>query len=261
MNAPRSSRPILAHEALGAGPPVLFIHGFLLARALWTSAATAVARHHHRAVLPDLRGHGATPPIDACSIADHADDCADLLDHLGIGEPAVVVGLSMGGIIAMEFFARYHTRVRAIALVDCRLAPETAAGRPVREAMARTALESGSLAAGGSLLDLAFAPEAPAALRDQWRAILERQPPMGIAAGARALADRPDHMPTAARVDVPTLVVCGEQDAITPVDLMRGIAQAIPDSRFRTIPDAGHLTPIEQPALFHRILLEFLGSL
>jgi len=256
-----ADRPILAHDDLGAGPPVVLLHGFMLSRALWAHAAPDIAHRGWRAIVPDLRGFGDTPPVPSCSMADHADDCAALLEHLGIREPVVVVGLSMGGLLALEFFARHRARVRALGLIDCRVAGETPEGRVVRETTARAALEQGSRAAGEKMFSILFGPGVSESLRARWLAILERTPPQGAAAGARALADRADHTATLARIDVPTLVVCGEHDAITPVELMRSIASRIPGACFEIIPGAGHMTPVERPAEFNKILGGFLGSL
>ena len=244
----------------GDGPPVLFIHGFPLDGTLWHPTAERLAGLH-RSIMPDLRGHGRSSVAESMTIARYADDLVQVLDALAVREPVVVVGLSMGGIIAFDLFRRHRARLRALGIVDARANEEPPEGVARRHALADLVLREGSRAAAEAMIGPLFAPGVAADLRRTWYDRMAATPPAGVAAAARALAAREDSRPTLPRIDCPTLVVAGEQDAITPVDLMREIHAQIGGSRFALIPGAGHLPPVEQPDRFARVLLEFLRSL
>lgn len=250
----------LHYETIGEGEPILFIHGFPLCGAMWRPTARRLPAGW-RAVLPDLRGHGRSDASDRVTIARFADDLAALLDVLGETRPAVVCGLSMGGIIAFEFFRRYRAHTRALILADTRATPEPPEGVERREAMARAALERGAAAVVDMMFDQVFARSAPRSLKDEWRVIMNATPPAGVAAAALALAGRPDSNPTLAKIDCPTLVVCGESDEITPPAGMRTIHEAIGGSNFALIPGAGHVPPLEAPEAFAAAVGEFLRTL
>ncbi len=241
--------------------PVLYAHGSYVSGEMWKEAAEGLDGETWRSIVPDLRGHGRSSVSDSVTIADFADDCAALLDALGERRPVVFVGLSMGGIIAFEFFRRHRRRLRALVLVDTRPTPETPEGAIAREQLAQDALARGSRAAADALIDLAFAPDAPASLKSRWRNVIETTPPRGVAATARALATRADSRPTLPAIDVPTLIVVGEKDQITPVGIAQEMHAAIPGSRLDITPGAGHMTPVEQPGAFQRTLAAFLDSL
>lgn len=227
---------------------------------MWLHVAEAL-KERYLSVIPDLRGHGRTPPHSQVSMASFADDLAALLDHLRIWEPIVLVGLSMGGMIGFEFFRRYRPRVRALVLCDTRAIadPPDAAAR--REELARKVLAEGSHVAADAMVPKLFAPSTPQAIRDRWHAIMSANPPEGVAAAARALAHRPDSTATLATINCPTLYVCGEFDELTPPDMMRDLHLATPGSQFVLIPRAGHMPPVEQPEAFNQALAGFVDSL
>lgn len=248
------------YESHGTGAPILFVHGFPLSGVMWRETIRALSPNW-RCIVPDLRGHGRTQPTTEMSIARYADDLAGLLTAIGETRPVVLVGLSMGGIIALEFFRRYRPRLRALVLADARANAEPPEGLPKREATARTALEQGSRAVADLMIGSILAPGAAPALRDEWHAIMSSTPPAGVAAAARALAGRADSWATLPQIDVPTLVVSGESDALTPPDSMREIHARISGATFVSIANAGHLPPVEQPEAFNATLRSFLASL
>lgn len=246
-------------QTWGAGDPLVFVHGFPLSGEMWHATATALADAWW-CLVPDLRGHGRSAASPTVTIAQFADDLAALLDAFGERRPVVLVGLSMGGIILFEFYRRHRDRVRALVLCDTRPYAETDEGRARRETIAEAALRDGSAAAAALLAGGLFAPTAPAELVDHWRAVMAATPPIGLAAAARALADRPDSVTTLPTIDCPTLLVFGEADALTPVEIGRQMQHAIAGSSLEVIPAAGHLPPVEQPAHFTRVLREFLAK-
>lgn len=247
-------------EVAGDGPPILFVHGFPLTGEMWRPTVERLGAGW-RSIVPDLRGHGRSGVSEKVTIKQFADDLAAMLDGLGERRPAVVVGLSMGGVIAFELYRRHRARIRALVLSDTRANAETEEGAARREIVAQTALREGSRAAADLLVKGLLAAEAPAELREHWHAVIARTAPAGIAAAARALAQRPESISTLPRIDCPTLVVCGAADELTPPELMREMCAKIPGGRFELIAEAGHMPPVEQPDAFACVLRAFLAAL
>jgi len=185
------------------------------------------------------------------------------LDAAGV-TAAVVCGLSMGGYVALALYERFRDRVRGLVLADTRAAADDDAGRARRLETAR-AVESGgapALAAlAGSLVPKLIAPRT-SAVRTELVAWLQREiaaaPPAGIAAAQRGMAARPDRTPLLQRIAVPTLVLVGEEDEITPPAESLVLLNRIPGARLVTIAGAGHLSNLEQPEAFNGALREFL---
>ncbi len=246
-------------EATGDGPPVLFVHGFPLSGEMWRPTVQRLSGL--RCIVPDLRGHGRSDATPDATISIYADDLAALLDGLGETRPVALVGLSLGGIIAFEFFRRHRRRLRALAIVDARAAAETPEGAARREAMIADVLREGSRAAAAAMIDNLFAAGVDPALRQTWHDVMAGTPPVGVVAAIRAIRDRPDALPLLAKIDCPALVVVGEHDAITPPEMLREIHAAIPGARFELIRGAGHMPPVEQPDRFAQVLAGFLAEL
>ncbi len=239
---------------------VLFVHGFPLSGEMWSRTPEAIS-DHWACIVPDLRGHGRTPPAERVSIESLARDLWRTLDLLGVLGPPVIVGLSLGGIVAFEMFRQNRSGVRALVLCCTRSNPEPPEGVARREAMAQAALTKGSGIVADMMIGPLFAPGFDERVREEWRARMARTPPLGIAATARALGARPDSGPTLAAIDVPTLVVAGEHDTITPPEGLLAIHDRIAGSRFEMIAGCAHMPPVEQPDAFARVLGGFLDSL
>jgi len=247
----------IAYRDEGAGQPILFIHAFPLHGVMWERQVAAFSPHH-RVIAPDLRGLGASARgSGASSLDQHADDMAALLGHLAI-ENATVAGLSMGGYISFALWRRHRERVAALILADTRAGADSEEGRQGREKNARLAEEQGPSAIADQMLPKLLSPNAPAALRDQVRAIIESNDRAGIAAALRAMAARPDSTPLLATIDVPTLVIVGAEDALTPPSEAEAMFNAIPGCRLAEIPGAGHLSNVEAPEAFNAEVTEFL---
>lgn len=249
----------LHYQIVGDGEPMLLIHGFPLSGQMWQPAAERLSGC--KCIIPDLRGHGRSDASPQVTIERFSDDLAELLDAIGESRPTVVCGLSMGGVIAFDFFRRYRRRVRALVLTDCRPNAETEEDREQREKLARAVLRSGSRVAADTMIERLFGPAADATLKANWRDVMAAQSPIGVAAAARALASRPDPIPTLRQIDVPTLLIFGEEDVITPPQLAQEMRAAIRGSRLVLIPQAGHLPPVEQPDRFAAALQAFLKTL
>jgi 3-oxoadipate enol-lactonase len=248
-------------DDVGDGEPVVFVHGFPLNRRMW-QAQTAAFAGTHRVIAPDLPGFGesvAGPPIAAMD--GYADDLVNLLDLRNVAEPVTVCGLSMGGYVAFEFLRRHRARVARLILCDTKAAADTPEKRIDRERSAQEVLERGSEEIAqkmpSSLLGertLAERPAVVAAVRDMI-AECRRE---AVAAAQRGMARRADSSDLLSGIDVPTLVLCGEDDVLTPVAEMRAMAEAIPNASFAVIPLAGHLAPLENADSFNGAVRRFL---
>jgi pimeloyl-ACP methyl ester carboxylesterase len=247
----------MAYRDEGAGQPILFIHAFPLHSALWERQIAAFAAHD-RVIAPDLRGLGASARgSGAASLDQHADDLDALLGHLGITS-ATIVGLSMGGYIAFALWRRHRERIGALILADTRAGADTEEGKQGRENNAQLAEAQGAGAIADQMLPKLLAPNAPAVLRDEVRAMIESNDRAGIAAALRAMAARPDSTPLLATIDVPTLVLVGSEDALTPPSEAEAMFNAIPGCRIAQLPGAGHLSNLEAPEAFNAQLADFL---
>jgi 3-oxoadipate enol-lactonase len=252
----------LAYDVQGEGPPVLLLHAFPLGLAMWDAQVSAL-RGQHQVIRFDDRGFGASPPGDGLlSMERIADDAAALLDHLGIAR-AVVCGLSMGGYAAFAMVRRHADRLRALVLADTRAAADTPEGRESRAALAQKVLREGAVAAAEAFVPKLLGettkrdrPQVVARVRE----MVLGNPPRGIADALAGLAARADSTPTLREIRVPTLVVCGEEDALTPPADAEALQRGIAGSRLVLIPRAGHLTNVEDPDAFNRAFLGFLGE-
>lgn len=249
----------------GQGRPVLLVHGFPLDCALWDEQLVGLA-DLGRLIAPDLRGFGASRSARTAnlSIEQFADDLAHLLDALRISEPVVFCGLSMGGYIAFEFVRKYADRLRGLVLCDTRAAADTPETKAARRTMASRVIEQGPQFVIEAMLPRMFSPRTPAerpGAVDRWKEMVRRCPPETIAAASLAMGERRDSTELLPAIRCPTLFVVGADDVTSPPEEMRAMAAAVPKSRFAVIPDAGHLTPIENPAGFNAVLGDWLNGL
>jgi pimeloyl-ACP methyl ester carboxylesterase len=257
-------------EDHGAGRPWLFLHGFPLDRTMWRGQLEALDSIGRR-IAPDLRGFGASHAarVDVerdeqgravLSMAALADDAIELLHALSITQPVTVVALSMGGYIAWQLWHRHRSRLAGLVLCDTRAAadaPEQAAGR---EKLRELVLRDGPRVAAETMLPRLFGPTSrrdQAALIEATRALILAAPAETIAAASLGLARRPSFEPWLEQVDLPALVVCGSEDAISPPDEMRAFAARMPDATFVEIEGAGHMAPLERPDAFNQALTEW----
>jgi pimeloyl-ACP methyl ester carboxylesterase len=191
----------------------------------------------------------------------YADDLAALLDTLGVDD-VVLCGLSMGGYVIFEFLRRWRSRVRGLILIDTRAEADGAEARRARDTMAAAARESGAEAVAEAMLPKVLSAaslEHDAATAERIRGIMAATPVAGLVGALAAMRDRHDStglLPTLG--GLPTLIIVGEEDTITPPDTARRMATAIPGARLVVIPGAAHVPPVEQPAETTSVIREFL---
>ncbi|MFD1661142.1 alpha/beta fold hydrolase [Streptomyces caeni] len=253
----------LAYEDKGTGTgrlPLVLVHGHPFDRTMWAPQLTAFARTR-RVIAPDLRGYGASPVVPGVTPpARFADDIAALLDDLGV-ERFVLAGLSMGGQIAMECWARFPERIAGLVLADTFPQPDTEEGRRARYATAERLLHEGMRGYADEVLYRMVAPYADADVAAHVHRMMTAAPPRGAAAALRGRAERPDYRDLLTRVTVPALVVVGEDDTYTPVADAEAMHAALPDSTLHVVAGAAHLPNLERPEEFNKALGEFLARL
>jgi len=246
----------------GREKTLVLIHGFPLDRRLWAAQARGFAALA-RVVAPDLRGHGKSEvPPGPLTMDQHADDLVALLDHLEIRR-AVVGGLSMGGYITLAFWRRHPDRVQGLILADTRAEPDSAAAQAGRTTAIAWVQQIGAAAYADEMLPRLLAPGnlSNAKIVDAARKIMAEQPMTGIVGALGGLRDRADSRATLPTIAVPTLVIVGEADGITPPADAQAMTVLIPGARLAVIPNAGHLSPLENPRTFNTAVRAFLREL
>jgi 3-oxoadipate enol-lactonase len=244
----------------GAGPPVVLLHGFPFDHTLWDPQVAGLGPGF-RVVAYDARAHGRSAGAGApFAFEDFVDDLLGLLDGLRI-DRAILVGLSMGGYVALRFAEREPARVRALVLSDTKSAADGDEARLARAAGARKVRESGVAAFADGFLPKALARRTIAERPDvvaKVRGMILGCSAAGIAGTLVAMAGRTDTTASLGRTRVPTLVLVGAEDALTPPADARALAGAIPGASLVEIPGAGHLPNLEEPGAFGAALLPFL---
>jgi pimeloyl-ACP methyl ester carboxylesterase len=256
----------VAYDDVGGGLPVVLLHAFPLARAMWRPQVEAL-RNDYRLIVPDLRGFGGTSGFSETvppSIEQMADDVAALLAALRLTEPVVLGGLSMGGYVALAFARKHPGWLRGLVLADTRAEPDTAEGKANRDKMIAFARNHSAADVIDQLLPKLLSettrsqrPEVVAEVRQ----LAAAQTPTGIIGALEAMRDRPDATAWLGQIDVATLVLVGADDTLTPPSLAETLAARIQGARLEIIPGAGHLSNLEQPDAFNQAVRAFLRTL
>jgi pimeloyl-ACP methyl ester carboxylesterase len=268
MKRARLSEVELAYVDRGSGVPVLLVHGFPLDHTMWDSQIETLA-DRCRVIAPDLRGFGSSTLADGDAengvlMDRYADDLAELLNAIQVREPVVLVGFSMGGYVAWQFLRKHRDRVRALVQCDTKAAADTEDARDTRLRMAENVAEWGSARIAemtGPKLLASGSFETQRNVVEEVRRLIERSSPAAIAAAQRGMAARPDMTSYLAGIDVPTLIIVGAADAISPPEEMRQIADAIPTAEYIEIPASGHMTTMANPEAVNEALRSFVAKL
>jgi 3-oxoadipate enol-lactonase len=251
----------IGHETQGEGPALVFVHGLGATSNVWHAQRTTLSKYY-QVIVYDRSGCGRSQKSPAgYSVEAWADELAGLLDVLAIPS-AVIVGHSLGSMIAQRFAAKYAQRVRALILAggEAELGPEA---RSILTERARTIEAHGLLAAADPWLSAVLSPatrEANPALAGLLREMFLGNDGRTYALHCLALRDgsvRSDHR----NIRCPTLLTVGDQDLVTPLSWQREIAAGIANSRIRIIPNTAHMTMLESPAVFNTAVLDFLATL
>jgi 3-oxoadipate enol-lactonase len=240
----------------GLGPAVVLIHGYPLDGAMWSGVARAMATGL-RILKPDLPGHGENAAPATESIEGQADFLEAILAELP--GPVGLAAFSMGGYAALALMKRRPEKVRALALVDTRAGADDEAGRVKRDEAIAVVRAGGVAPIAQAMIGKLLSPEGlkRADLVERANRIMTRQKPETVAADLAAMRGRADQTASLSSIAVPTLVVVGELDTLTPPSESQAITAAIPGARLIVVPGAGHLAPMERPRAVAAALSEF----
>ena len=251
------------YEILGEGPDLVLLHPFPTNHRFWMGVADMLASRY-RLIAYDLRGHGdSTPGAGPATMEKHAGDLARLCDVNKVSK-AIFAGVSVGGYVLFEFWRRHRERVAALILSDPRASADTEEGRTARLKSAGEVQKNGPAAFLESMVPKLLGQHTRdnrPDLVEGARKMMAKMTAAGIVAIQQGMAARPDSVPTLATVNVPTLVLVGAEDTLTPPADAELIHQHIPGSRLEVIPNAGHLAIYEQRNSAGKVIREFLDDL
>jgi 3-oxoadipate enol-lactonase len=249
----------VCYQDRGRGKPVVLVHGFPLDSRMWEAQVEALS-DRYRVIAPDLRGFGQSQSDEPFTIASQADDLHSLLKDLG-ALPCALCGLSMGGYIALAFARSYSSDLKALALIDTRAEGDTEQGKQNRDKMIKLVREQGARAVADQMLPKLIAEQTAQHRQDiahKLRHIMESQSPRTIENALAALRDRDDYTRDLPGIRVPTLVLVGEHDAITPPSISEAMSKLIRHPTLVIIQRAGHMAPMEQPEDVTTVMRRFL---
>ena len=241
-------------------PVLVLIHAYPMGAAMWQPQMQDIPGW--RIVAPSMPGFEGRPLLRERSMDAYARDLLQVLDDMGI-ERAVFGGLSMGGYAVFGILRQAPERVAGLILADTRTSEDDAQRRAARERSITLARTSGPGAIATEMLPAilgatthARRPEVVAQVRD----LIERQPWETIAAALEAMMNRPDSTADLAKAKVPTLIVVGEEDTVTPLSDAEHMHRTVARSTLATIPAAGHMANLEAPEAFNAAVRTFLGE-
>ncbi len=253
----------IAYWSQGDGPPVVLLHPFPVNHEFWLPVAEVLATRY-RVIMPDLRGHGDSGVGEGpATMEKHAVDIAGVMDDAEVGR-APLVGVSIGGYALFEFWRKHRGRVAALGLCNTKAQADGAEARAGRVQAANDVLQRGTEPFFESMLQKVMAKttrELRPDLVDGALRMMRKMSPEDVAQVQRGMAARPDSIETLKSINVPTLLVTGDEDAMTGVSEAELMRQRISGSQLRVIAKAGHYSAWEQPEEAARLLRQFLDGL
>jgi 3-oxoadipate enol-lactonase len=259
----RSRDAQIVYHVLGSGPPIVLLHPFPACHDFWLPVAQTFFTSY-QLILPDLRAHGDSDAGEGpATMQKHAADILAVLGDLDIGR-AAFIGVSIGGYILFELWRQQRGRIAALALCNTKAGPDTPEARAARLQSADDVLQRGTAAFLDSMIPKLLGATTRAARPDlvaAARGMMEKMSPEDIRAIQLGMADRPDSTPTLRTINVPTLIVTGDEDVVTGVAEAQPMQQHIPNSALRVIPKAGHYAAFERSEPVGVLLRQFLDGL
>jgi pimeloyl-ACP methyl ester carboxylesterase len=251
----------LWYSESGRGPTIVLVHGFPLDSRMWEAQVTTFSSRF-RVIAPDLRGFGGSAATDPFTMQSLADDLHGLLAKLN-ALPCILCGLSMGGYVALAYARKYPSDLRALGLIDTRAEADSPEGKANRNKMIDLVRTSGARAVADQMMAKLISDDSRQnnpAMVQKLRQIVDTCPPLTIEHALQAMRERDDQTAHLASISVPTLIVVGENDVLTPPDLSRAMHAQIRGSELVLIPNAGHMTPMETSQAFNGHLERFLAG-
>jgi len=253
--------PSVIESGNPSGIPIIFIHGFPFHSGMWKQQMEAFQNQSHfHAIAYDMRGFGNSPLHGQFFIENLADD---LIEFLGDKDgPVIACGFSMGGYVLLRAVAKEPNLFRGLILADTRAESDSDDAKLKRaKALYQIQIEDGLHQFTDAFLKQVFAAstfESNSAVVDEMRALILTQKKDAICTALLALAARVDSTPILSEIGVPTLVMTGEFDQLTPVAVGRSMHEKIKNSEYHSIQNAGHMAPLENSAAFNSFMFNFL---
>lgn len=263
MQRIKSGDAEIVYQVLGAGPSVVLLHPFPANHDFWLRVANALAARY-RLILPDLRGHGDSDLGEGpATMEKHAADIFHVMDDADVGR-APLIGVSIGGYVLFEFWRKHRARVAALGLCNTKAPADSSEARAARLQAANEVIERGTEPFFESMIPRLLGKttrETRPDLVEGALRMMRKMSPEDVAQVQRGMAERPDSVDTLKTINVPTLVVTGEEDALTGFNEAQRMHQHIPNVHLRVLPKAGHYSPWEQPEEAGRVLRKFLDGI
>jgi 3-oxoadipate enol-lactonase len=263
MRSIKSGDAEIAYRVQGEGPPLFLLHPFPVNHEFWLPVAAALATRY-RIILPDLRGHGDSElGAGPATMEKHAADIARVMDDAEV-DRAPFVGVSIGGYALFEFWKRHRERVTAMGLCNTKAPADSVEARNGRLQAANEVLERGTEPFFQSMVPKVFAKttrEMRPDLVEGALRMMRKMSPEDVAQVQRGMATRADSVEILKTINVPTLLVTGDEDILTGVNEAELMRQHIGGSELRVVAKAGHYTPWEQAEEVGKVLRQFLELL
>jgi pimeloyl-ACP methyl ester carboxylesterase len=262
-NRLRSDDAEIVYWILGNGPPVVLLHPFPANHEFWMPVAEELSSRY-RLIVPDVRGHGESEVGEGpATMAKHAADLLRVMEDAQVGR-APIIGVSIGGYILFELWRRHRDRVAPLGLFNTKAPADNVEARAGRLQAANDVVERGTEPFLQSMVPRLLGKttrETRPDLVDGALRMMRQMSPEDIAQVQRGMAERPDSINTLKTINVPTLLVTGDEDILTGINEAEFMRQHVSGSQLRVIAKAGHYSPWEQPAEASRLLRQFLDSL
>ena len=255
----------IAVHAYGTGTPVVLLHGFPLDASIWKPCCEKLAALGYSVFAPDLRGFGQSSQIEQpISLADLADDVEHVRAILIGDQPYILGGLSLGGYVAFEVWKRHRASLRALILSNTKPQADSDEAKQGRLAMADKALQESTWAAVSPMLAKLLSArtlEHDLATAQMVKEMMSRVPASTVAAIQRAMAARHDFSQQLASIKIPTLIVTGAEDPISPAADNQQWGSQIPTHRIEIIPQSAHLPQVEATEKLCEVISNFCANL
>jgi 3-oxoadipate enol-lactonase len=254
----------ISYDDLGEGSvPIIFLHGFPFDKSMWKEQLEFFSSSH-RVIAVDIRGFGkSTDEESSLSIDLFGNDLIHFMDALGF-EKAIICGLSMGGYIALNSYGRFANRFEALILCDTQCINDS------NEVTAKRLEAITKVEAGGpgefneDFVKKVFHPDSlteKKELVEELKVVVSANSQHIIAEGLRVLSGRSETCSTLAKISVPTLIICGREDEVTPLAQSESMQEAIDGAELQVVEKAGHVSNLEQPEVFNGYLQDFLSRI
>ncbi|MBK7379638.1 MAG: alpha/beta fold hydrolase [Ignavibacteriales bacterium] len=244
-------------------PSIIFIHGFPFDHSMWNNQVEEL-KDKYFCVTYDVRGLGASPAGDGqYTLESFVDDLESIIQMLKLNSP-VLCGLSMGGYISLRALERIPNKFKAAILCDTRSESDTNEGKLKRAAAIKLINTNGVKEFASGFVPNCFSENFMKHNSDIYLAIVERSMasnPIAVKGCLLAMSGRTDTSSSLSTLKIPVLVLCGDDDKLTPPSVMKSMADKIPASKFSIVPNAGHMSPVENPDFVNKQINSFLASI